>query len=238
MLLEGERAFFEVKEWAQAELPKGFGFFDPYGPIREKIAAAQKQLHPHKGQMCSVVLCNVNNTPLISFDEMTVFGAMLGNPGITFPVNQAGFLDTEAKSAFLGGGRMVRYDKTGQPVAPQNTAISAVVGLSTLAVGQRRAAIQVHEWERELGHKLPLEEFWPRLESLDYIGQTELRVVVYENPYAVRRLSSTFATGPWDERYGPDGGHLARLFVGRELEALEAGEAAARVGRHGPLGLS
>ncbi len=64
---------------------------------------------------------------------------------------------------------------------------------------------------------------------------SHLRIVVYENLYAVVPLTEAFGTGPYDERFGVREGRLRRVFVGPSLEALEADERAVGVKRPGPL---
>lgn len=94
----GDAVYFEVKEFEA--LPEhfraGFGAYDPYGPIREKINDARPQLHPLKGQPCAIVLFNTER-PLVSLEPTFVFGAMLGDAAIRMPFDrEAGMLNEAA----------------------------------------------------------------------------------------------------------------------------------------------
>ncbi len=55
-------------------------------------------------------------------------------------------------------------------------------------------------------------------------GEAPLRVVVYENPFARIPLRRDIFTGPFDERFGPEGDHLVRVFAGAEILRLEEQE--------------
>lgn len=233
--LDGQPSRFEVKQFDPQleDFHEGAGTFDPYPPLRAKIQAARQKFHGLKGTAsCSLVLYN-NGKPLIFLDPMHVYGAMLGNVGITFPLNtKTGVGDmSRMRNAFLGGGKMLRYAKGGkEPVAPQNTTISAIVAVSTLDVGYRRFAIAVAQRERQLGRDLSLEERLAMIEESNEtetgLGEAALRVRVYDNPYAVTPLNLAFGRGPWDERFGPNAGHLDRVFVGVDLAELEEQEVA------------
>jgi hypothetical protein len=51
-------------------------------------------------------------------------------------------------------------------------------------------------------------------------------VLVYENPYANKRLPPDIFNGPFDMRWGPVEGqpYIDRLYVGSELAKLEVAE--------------
>jgi hypothetical protein len=233
--------FFEVKEFEPPEEFQEGGAYDPYAPIRSKINEAQKQLRALKGQMCGIVLANPHGA-FIDLESMAIYGAMLGNLGITMPYDEeADAYDFErATQTFLAGGKMIRY-KHGQAIAPQNTTISAVCVLGTVAESSRRFAIRVANLMRETGQSDTLESIWETaLEMQDTEADAALdplRIQVYENPYAVAPLVETFGTGPWDERFGVRNGRFLRVFAGSSLMALEADEHASGVERPDPLGL-
>ena len=64
----------------------GFGHFDMYGPLREKINAAGKKFKGLKGTApCSLVL--YNSKPFVFLGSSQVFGAMLGEVSATFPID-------------------------------------------------------------------------------------------------------------------------------------------------------
>ncbi len=41
---------------------------------------------------------------------------------------------------------------------------------------------------------------------------------------AIQAVTRETFVGPYDERFGPDHDHIARLFAGPEVEKLESGE--------------
>jgi hypothetical protein len=240
--LAGSNIYFEVKEFEpHREIPVG-GSYDPYAPIRSKISEAQKQVRALKGQMCAVVLANPHNRSLVHLDSVEICSAMFGNLEIEWPFDaEAGAFDSErAAQVFLSGGKMIRY-KNGQPIAPQNTTISAVCVLGYVQEVRRRFRIRVAELRRETWQSRAL------LSILEQVFQTDgaaggarrdhLRIQVYENPYAVAPLVDAFGTGPWDERFGVRNSRLLRVFVGSSLAALEVDELSSGVEISDPLGL-
>ena len=68
-----------------------------------------------------------------------------------------------------------------------------------------------------------VKDFYERSERGEF-DESHLRARVYENPFAVVALSKAFGLGPWDQRFGPDGERLRRLYVGERLAQLEADE--------------
>src|SRR5216684_2105318 len=77
----GSSFFFEVKEFDAAPPVLGFGAYDPYGPIREKINQAARQFKEYKEFSCSLVLANPNFALVSIGDASAILGAMLGNLG-------------------------------------------------------------------------------------------------------------------------------------------------------------
>ena len=54
------------------------------------------------------------------------------------------------------------------------------------------------------------------------ISRTELRVIVFENPYARIPWPRSLFCGAWDERYGiDDSGFIRRLYAGQALHDWE-----------------
>ena len=103
--------------------------------------------------------------------------------------------------------------------------------LDKLPLGQRRLERERSVKENELGRKFDWHEFSGFAESLRDggldTGESVLRMVVYDNPYARIALRRDVFTGPFDERFGPEGDHMARLFAGSQLQKLEAEERSA-----------
>ncbi len=228
-------ARFEVKQFDPQpdDFRIGVGTFDPYPALREKIDAARKKFKGLKGSgPCSLVLFN-NGKPLVFLRSLPIYGAMLGNLGITFPLGtRTGEGDAgPVTQRFLGGGKMLRYPKgSTTPIAPQNTTISAVIVLAGTPLDHRRLRLLRARREREREREMSVDEIMAMMEewkTQPMAGETVLRVSTYENPYAAVPLPRSFGRGRWDERFGvDDGGALARLFVGAELEKLENEERA------------
>jgi hypothetical protein len=61
------------------------------------------------------------------------------------------------------------------------------------------------------------------------LQESSIRVRVYDNPYAAKQLTQAFGVGPWDDRFGPEAGHLKRMFIGPELTELEEEETEAGI---------
>jgi len=228
---EENQLFFEVKEFRQdpkAPLPQG-GAYDPYAPIREKINAAREKFKEYKEFPCSLVLYNVDAF-FVDLDDWTiVMGSMLGDAGFRFAVDrELGRAVGGFTPAFLKRGKMIDYKR----MKAQNTSISAIVVLENFPLGRRRLASYWAREEKRLGREHSWEEFLAFAESLKPRGidaaETILRVVVYENPYARLPLTREIFSGPLDERFGPDGDNITRVFAGRRVQGLEAEEAAIR----------
>jgi hypothetical protein len=234
--LDGERAFFEVKEFETQPPAARVGSFDPYPPLRRKIHKAKEKFQGLKGEMCSLVLANPRHAFAL-LHPIVVFGAMLGNAGITMPFDEStGSLDgSRATRTFLTGGKMVRY-RNGEPFAAQNTTISAVCVLGHLAEGSRRLGIHLARRKRGSREPLSVEQTLEAIEEARGSGadcdSRRLRIAVFENPYAVNQLVEDFGSGPYDERFGVHGGRAQRLFVGESLRALEDEERDAGVDPH------
>jgi hypothetical protein len=120
---------FDVKDF-EPYTPPGFGAYDPYPRIREKIEEGREEFKQFKEFPCSLVLYNKGNVfvHLESVDIM--LGSMYGDSGFTFPVDtKLGRKAGPLKRAFLGRGKMVRPNRT------QNTTFGSDVAV--VAVGVR-----------------------------------------------------------------------------------------------------
>jgi hypothetical protein len=202
-----EREFlFELKDINTDPPPVGVAiFWDPHAAIREKIDQARKKFKEFKEYPCSLVTHVTRGLARID-DPVVVFGAMHGNLGFQFLVDtEKGRLVPGAeRQVFMKDGRMTRPHWT----QPQNTTINAVIALRHIPIGRMRF---VHEYLSQFG------KTWT-----DHIGddpgydQTELGlgVVVFENPDATLPLPRDIFAGRFDERWGPSGDHLERIFAG------------------------
>jgi hypothetical protein len=222
----GGEVLLEVKEFrgTAEDFTSGFGVFDPYPPLREKIDAARDKFSKLKEHCCCLVLYNVDK-PLILLDWQHIYGAMLGNVGWSVPLDLPGrptAEDTEIRSIFMAGGKMHR-ERSGVPVAPQNQTVSGIIVLSRVTVGERLFNAEMRAREERNG-PVGLEERFRELElasgtPLDF-RYRPLRVVVHENPYARIPIPMELFRGPWDERYGARDGRVQQLFLGEEMAKL------------------
>jgi hypothetical protein len=223
----GSEILLEVKEFRAEpdDIKSGFGVFDPYPPLREKINAARDKFRHLKQYCCCLVLYNVDK-PLILLDWQHIYGAMLGNLGFSVPIDVPGNPapdDAEIRSIFMSGGKMHR-ERAGVPVAPQNQTVSAILVLGRVAAGERLFHAELRQREAQSGQRVGVEELLQELEltrgtRLDTRWRP-LRIVVHENPYARIPLPRELFRGPWDERYGGLDGTIQRLFQGDEIARL------------------
>lgn len=215
--LVGREHLFEVKD-IDTDPPKpGFvGFWDPYGPIREKIDQARKKSKEFKDYPCSLVIHLTHGFALID-DPKVIYGAMHGDPAIEFLVDKekGRLVPDSQREVFTKDGRMT------QPhwKDPQNTTINAIIALRGLRIGEKRF---VHEYLAQFGQD------WPAHvdDEVDY-DKTEIGwgVVVFENADARFPLDRQLFQGRFDERWGADGDARTRVFAGSgvlECDALDA----------------
>jgi hypothetical protein len=189
----------EVKEFrANADdFRTGFGSFDPYPPLREKIDTARDKFSKLKQYCCCLVLYNVDK-PLILLDWQHIYGAMLGNLGWSVPLDLPGRAapeEAEIRSIFMGGGKMQRLFDASIRALEQR--------------GQRPIGLEERLQKLELASGTPCD-----------FRHRPLRVVVHENPYARIPVPADLFRGPWDERYGPRDGSIQQLFEGEKIAKL------------------
>jgi hypothetical protein len=224
---KGQVLWFEVKEFAEDASLVNNGaepFFDPYVGIRRKIDKAAEKFREYQGECCSLILYNRNLNLVHICTPLVVLGAMLGNVSWRIPMDFRKGVETGPPSqVFAAGGKLIHpHTRT-----PQNTRISAVIALEAFAIAQREFRIELAKKQQEEDRRLSGEEFHEFYQSHSDVSQrTALRVLVYENPYARKRLPDDLFTGPFDERWGPMANQpdIERLYVGAELAKLEAAE--------------
>ena len=157
-----------------------------------------------------------------------IYGAMLGKLTSVTPFDpKRGALIEKHYTIFSEAGGEMRWD-SGEP---HKSNVSAIVVLEHLKVGQIRFRATYSRSEGKLGTVERAVKMWEaetraRGTKRD-ASLSELRVVVYENPYASKRLPKGVFCRPYDERYGPWRGRIMRTFVGRELRKLEVKSSAA-----------
>lgn len=195
----------------------GFGFFDPYRPIRLKIYQTHRQFKYYREFSCSMVLANTKPV-FVMLDAPSIAGAMFGNIGLR--VGNAGKAGSRPPigSVFGPGGKMLQ----GQERRPHNTIFSSVIVAEVYLLQQKVRHINRRAWEKELGRRLGLQEIKCLGEQIPDAGDNEvIRLVVYENPFARIPLSRELFNGPYDERYGDGDGGFQRIFVGEGIEKIE-----------------
>ncbi len=205
---------FDVKDF-EPYMPLGFGAYDPYPRIREKIQEGREKFKEFKEYPCSLVLKNNGNAFVHLESVDIVLGSMYGDSGFTFPVDTTlGRAAGPMKRAFLGRGKMIR------PTHYQNTTISALVTLRHVGVGMRQYRTMVKKYPHlSVEETLAAEaEAFPNFD----IGEKQLGVIVWENAVARIPLSRELFTGPYDERWGYDDGHQSVVFRGEKLADLSA----------------
>jgi hypothetical protein len=220
---------FEVKGF-EVPVTIGFGAVDPYPPLREKITQATKQFKDVEDHTCSLVL-HYAGPGLIFLEPDFILGAMLGNIGFEIPIQHYGntalsFDEKNISNVFTSGGRMIRYARSGEPIAPQNTTISAVIVVEHFNLGQRRFNKHYETLERALGRTLTTDELFAEMQAARGTNRDvtlrAVRAVVCENPYARLPLPRELFAGPYDERYGSDdGAHILRVYAGPVVLELE-----------------
>jgi len=226
----GKPLLFEVKGFAR-EVSQGFGYFDPYAPVRKKIDKAIEKFRDLADYSCSLVLYN-DSPGLVVLDPIIVFGGMLGDIAFEMPFTPASSLiSSEAQQVFRGRGRMIQYAKGGHPEKAVNTTINAIIVLEQYPLGQRRFGRRYNERKAARAEALGAEEQFAACyaevraaRGSDYdVSLHVVRVVVIENPYARVPLVRDLFIGPCDERYGEDeNGRLVRLYAGDTVAEFEA----------------
>lgn len=207
---------FDVKDF-EPYMPLGFGAYDPYPRIREKIEEGREKFKEFKDYPCSLVLKN-NGNALVHLESVDIMlGSMYGDSGFTFPVDTTlGRAVGPTKRAFLGRGKMIR------PTRHQNTTISALITLRHVGVGMRQYRTMVKKYPH-LSFEETLAaaaEAFPNFDS----GEKQLGVIVWENAVARIPLSRELFTGPYDERWGFEDGHQSIVFRGVKLADLSEDE--------------
>jgi hypothetical protein len=233
------RVLFEVKEFqpTPADFKLGYGFYDPYGAIRDKIQEARKKFRDLKEYPCVLVLYNAGR-PLVDLRWEFIYGAMLGNLGYSIPFDKtAGRLVDRAvlSPVFTKGGEMHR-EKNGQVIETQNTTISAILVIQLLPVGKRRFEIETAKKAQKLGRQLGYEEYIQLVDSSRGterdISLRQLRSVTCLNPYSRIPFPDSLFRGPCDECYGEVSGELQRIYVGHQLKEIEEAQRGVGIMEH------
>ena len=219
LLIGDATLYLEVKEFQESPSAVINGAFDPYKRINSKIESALQNLGDYEEHCCSIVLYNASDR-YVHLSSDFLLGAMLGPICCVAPLYEHGMNLNEAIMTFGDGGYLIDH----QEHRVRNCHISSVIHLEDFPIGRYLFDKEHKERSQQLQRKLS------RNEVLDLIkergnqehnyGETVLRVVVCENPFANIPLPKNIFNGPSDERYGSDGMHIARNFTGNELNRL------------------
>jgi excisionase family DNA binding protein len=222
---KGKVLRFEVKELTEGaeSLGLGGGILDPHLGIRREIDEVTEKFREFADESCCLVLYSRNLNLAEICTPSVVLDAMLGHVSWRVPIiPERGGAGGTSRQVHAGGGQADR-----QTSKPTNTSIGAVIAVEKIAVGQRAFHNALAKKEREEDRRLPWEEIRGALQRRkDKYERTVLRVLVFENPYANKRLPADIFAGPFDVRWGPEpGAHcMKRTYVGPELAKLEAAE--------------
>lgn len=207
LLWHGHESLHEVKELNQkVGLPVGGCWYDPYQSLRTLIGKARDKFKCLKTWPCSLIVHNVGDWSA-RLDPITVFGAMLGDLGITMAFDhETGSCDRNSvTNTFLERGMMVarRYKEV------RNTTISAIIVLKQENYYEPNFARDMYRRLRDVkwkkGRPLNLVEAWEvRRDFLQKYPRGKFstpRLVVMENPVARLPLDQSLFLGPYDERW-------------------------------------
>lgn len=202
---------FDVKD-ADPNMPLGLHQFDPHEPIIQRINAGRKKFKEYKEFPCCVVLQNNGNVLMDIEHPPIVLGAMYGKVGFTVPLYMGAGVPSESRPprmALLGGAQFL---------PDKNTTISALISLRQVPVGEQRL-----RKIRDDNPGVPFgDAFAMAVERYgeDFFDEYQQGVIVWENIHARLPLPKELFDGPFDERWGLDGGDLACIFCGSELAEL------------------
>src|SRR5579862_3253098 len=216
----GNIYLFDAKDFDPLTPQLGFGQFDPYFRLRQRIDDGREKFKEFKEYPCSVVLRNTGNAFVDVETPGIVLGAMYGDSGFKVPLyvgpDPRPSQSPAVEHAFWGGGKMVR------PSYVQNTTISALITLRYIAVGTRRVRAIFSELPHlSVDEAIELaEQRFPPFE----VEERHLGVIVWENAVARIPLSRDLFTGPYDERWGVEGDNQLIVFQGVRLKERMAGE--------------
>ena len=221
----GQVLWFEVKEFNEdpniisgsTNVAHG-GAFDPHVALRRKIGKAVEKFRDYDGECCSLILFNERANLVDIHTPRIILGAMLGAVAFRVPVNLQTRKETgPVTSVFTDGGMLIHPHIR----KPQNTTISAVIGLAKFPVGQKEFRIKTEKIEIEEQRCLSWEEHSNLMEAdRAAYDRLVLKAIVFENPHARKPLPRDIFVGPFDERWGLSGDYIAPVHTGSELAKL------------------
>ncbi|HBB98615.1 MAG TPA: hypothetical protein DC054_24800 [Blastocatellia bacterium] len=219
LTLNGTPLFFEVKEFADRNIPES-GSFSPYAPVYNKIEEALDQFDEYADHPCCLVLYS-RDASFVHLDPMVVFGSALGPLSWSTPIvsannNQSGHSFWDASKGW--------YWFDYQEMQPRNTHLVAIVILERFPIGYYKFSAESDRIATETGKRMSRNEIYELAHSRDEqgsLGERIPRIIVCQHPFAKFELSPEIYGGEFDECFGwvP---HTARLFAGGEIQSLEA----------------
>jgi hypothetical protein len=220
LTLNGIRFFFEVKEFADRNIPES-GAFNPHAPVYNKIEEALAQFDEYTEHPCCLVLYSLDAS-FIHLDPMVVFGSALGPLSWATPVDSASDDQPRGYSFYDASKGWYWFDY--QQMQPRNTHLVAIIILERFPIGYYRFSAESDRIAKESGKRMNRNEVFQLAQSFKLdgrLGETIPRIIVCQHPFARFQLSPDFFAGEFDECFGwvPQ---TARLFAGNEIQNLEA----------------
>jgi hypothetical protein len=128
--VQTESIFFEVKEFEPLMPVDGAGgAYDPYTGIRAKVEKLKEKFREYKTYPCCGVLYSQCHPKIDLESPEIVMSAMLGDLTIRAPIDRL--------TGFQAGEIRTVFGKNGKMADDKNTTISALIALSSLALGQK-----------------------------------------------------------------------------------------------------
>jgi hypothetical protein len=220
----------DVKQRSPTEFIAGCRSVDPITGIRKLIEKGREKFKTFVNHTCALILYNAGDQDTW-LEPHCIFEAMLGDGGITLNFSpESGTADpNSAQSVFLPrGGKMIKHYSTMEPHSSTQN-ISAVVALKPYRIPNpqyEEIVSDIIARQPHLGRPLTVEERCEVRCDLILggmpatIGDT-FGLSVCDNPFAKRSLPSDVFNGDFDERWSLVDGALTKVFVGKELPALE-----------------
>jgi hypothetical protein len=217
------KILLDVKDIENPPPEQGFGFFDPYRPIRTHIEAGRRKFRNSAAYVCGLVLAAPPTSFTMLDDPVTMMGAMYGDFGYQMSVNtEEGIADPDTLEPIYipGKGKMIRKREI------QNTRIAALI-----------VVIDHHIWHHAMRRYLNTEDGRTRQERCLDIqnGDAGLPdeserlpgVTVWENAVAPRKLPRDLFRGEMDAWWEvTEDGRQLPTYLGRLRRELQVDKTA------------
>lgn len=227
---KGIDCLLDAKERSPKSAPEGARMFDPIHGVKKLIERGREKFAEYDDYQCSLVLYN-NGDCDTRINPLCIFGAMLGEPGLTadFDPQSGAINDESSQNIFLDhGGKMIKHYKP--PTLHDSTRnISSLIVPSVYRVPNpdfnralkeeinKQQSVSGREFEGEERAKLA----WEIAQETPIVIKQVHKVVVCTNPFARNPLPDSLFNGPYDERYSIQNGALRRIYAGSEYKEPE-----------------